>query len=176
MRARRSIAGAALAFAMAVLLAACGGDAGGAARVVDREQVEGLLVQRQRERNPRLKVESASCPDGVAARQGESFDCSVVVEGVEAPFTVTIAEVLGQQVRYDLRARVAIVDVALLVDFVRSRLEQQWRTAQIDCGEGKVSLVDVGGALDCTVSNGSTTRHIQAVVEDREGTINLQEG
>jgi len=161
--------------AAALVVAACGSGADEATRLVDREQVEGLLKQRQTERNPRLAVESASCPDGVAARQGDAFECTVVIEGVQAPFTVTVAEVLGQQVRYDLRARVAIVDVARVVDFLRSRLEPPWRTAGIDCGAGKVRLVEVGGALDCTVSDGTRTRSIKAVVEDREGTINLQE-
>jgi len=71
---------------LAVAGAACGSDADGASRVVDREQVESLLVQRQRERNPRLRVESASCPEHVVARPGETFECTVVVEGQPAPF------------------------------------------------------------------------------------------
>ena len=148
---------------------------GSAVPRVDRKEVEGLLVQRQVERNPRLKVESATCPDGVAARQGEAFDCTVTVEGVEAGFRVTIAEVLGDHVRYDLQARQAIVDVAGVVDFLRSRLEEGWRTARIDCGQAKVRLLDPGAALECTVFDGTTTRYVQAVVEDRDGTVVLRE-
>ena len=162
--------------AVVLLTGACGGgEADESTRTIDREQVEILLKQRQTERNPRLAVQSASCPDGIAARVGESFECTVTVEGVQAPFTVTIAEVLGKRIRYDLRARVAIVDVPHVVDFLRSRLEPQWRSAQIDCGAAKVRLVEVGGAIDCTASNGTRTRAIKAVVEDRDGTITLQE-
>ena len=163
--------------AAALLSGACGGsEVEGASRTVDREQVEGLLRQRQTERNPRLRVQSASCPDGVAARAGETFECIVVIEGVQAPFTVTIAEVLGDQVRYDLRSRLAIVDVVGVADFIRSRLEESWRaTARVDCGNVKVRLVEVGGTVDCTVTNGTQTRSIQAVVEDRDGTFTLRE-
>ena len=156
-------------------IGACGGEQVAGTRFVNRVQVEALLRQRQTERNPRLKVESATCPDGVVARQGESFECTVVVEGVSVPFTVTIFEVLGDQVRYDLRSRQAIVDVAGVVDFVRSRLDGVWRTAKIDCGPAKVRVLEIGGILECTVFNGTATRYIQAVVEDKDGTVNLKE-
>lgn len=164
------------ALVAAVLAGACGTAGGGSATArVDPKQVEALLTRRQVEAHPGLKVESVTCPAGVAAHRGETFDCTVVVEGLAATYAVTIADVLGKEVRYDLQARRAIVDVAGVVAFLRSRLDADWRTAAVDCGAAKAMLVDVGGVVACTVSDGTTIRHIDAVVEDRDGTVELQE-
>lgn len=142
---------------------------------VDPEQVETLLVQRQRERSPGLKASGASCPKNVEAREGETFRCTVEVEGQSAQFAVTISEILGGTARFDLRPVQAIIDVEGVVAFLRSRLEEPWRTARVDCGQAKVKLVEVGGVIECTVFDGTTTRYIQAVVEDRDGTVSLRE-
>jgi hypothetical protein len=156
--------------------AGCGAGSGATGTPkVDAKQVEGLLVERQRERDPALRASSATCPSGVEARQGESFRCSVMVEGQSAQFTVTISEVLGTTAHYDIQPIYAIVDVQQVSDFLRSRLELDWRSAQIDCGQARVRIVDVGTAIACNVSNGATTRHVDAVVEDLDGTVSFQE-
>lgn len=165
----------AFAAAALVVLTACGGTAEPTSPRVNNEHVETLLVQRQRERNPRLRVADAICPADVEARQGETFQCTVDIEGQRAWFSVTISEILGRQARYDFQPDQAVIDVAAVADFVRSRLEQDWRTAAVDCGQGKVRLMDVGAVLACTASNGATTRHIEALVEDRDGTVSVRE-
>ena len=158
-------------------MAACGGDSASAVKVrrVDRQQVEGLVVQRQKERNPALRVGTATCPSNVEARVGETFTCTVEVEDQAAHVTVTVSEVLGAEARYDLRPVEAVVDVTSVVAFVRSRLDADWRDARIDCGQVKARVVAVGSAIECTVFNGTTTRYIQAVVEDRDGSFSLRE-
>jgi hypothetical protein len=163
--------------AVVLLLAACGGGDVGAtrARQVDRKQVEALVVQRQKERHPGFRVGTASCPEGVEARSGETFTCTVDIEGQAARITVTVSEVLGSEARYDLRPADAIVDVAGVVAFVTSRLEPDWRDARVDCGQSRVRIAAVGSAVECTVFNGTTTRYIQAVVEDRDGSVSLRE-
>lgn len=167
---------AAVSLLLALLAAACADDsASTGTRRVDPEQVETLLVQRQRERNPALRASGASCPEEVEARQGETFRCTVEVEGQAAQFVVTIAEILGGRARYEFRPVQAIVDVQGVAAFVRSRLEEPWRTAQVDCGQSKVRLVEVGGVIECTAFDGTSTRYIQAVVEDRDGTVSLRE-
>ncbi len=167
----------ALVLAAAVALAGCGeGGPVGATPTVPDEDVETLLVQRQRERNPALRVSDARCPEDVAARQGERFLCTVDVEGQAAGFEVTVAEVLGRKVTYELRPVQAVIDVVGVVDFLRSRLEPEWRAARIDCGPNRVRLVEVGGAVECSAFSGTAVRRFRAVVEDRDGTVALAEG
>jgi hypothetical protein len=137
--------------------------------------VELQVALKAKERAPRLTVGKATCPTDVAARVGESFECSVDIEGQRARFTVTIAEILGKQVQFDIRPAQAIIDLSTVTDFLRSRLDDHWKTAKIDCGQAKVRLADVGATIDCTVFDGSTTRYIQAVVEDRDGAVSLRE-
>lgn len=160
-----------------VVLAACGGTASNASasRRVNQAQVELQLVLRAKERSPRLTVGKATCPDNVAARAGESFECAVEIEGQRARYTVTISEILGNQAQFDFRPVQAIIDLSSLSDFLRSRLDEHWRTAKIDCGQAQVRLTDVGSTIDCTVFDGASTRYIQAVVEDRDGGVSLKE-
>lgn len=160
---------------LALVLVACGG--GGSGRpTVNAGEVERLLVQRQKERNPSLRIGGAQCPAGVAARTGVSFRCTVEVEGQPAPFTVTLSEVLGRErVRYDFRPLQAVVDVAGTANFLRGQLEGDWRSAAIDCGASRARVVSVGTVIDCTVVKPPATRHIQAIVEDIDGTVRLEE-
>jgi len=156
-------------------MAACGSNAASGPRV-DAHQVERLLVQRQKERNPALRIGAATCPQGLEARQGESFQCTVDVEGQPARFNVTLAEVLGgEKVRYDFRPLQAVVDMAGTLNFLRSHLENEWRNATIDCGQARARVVTVGTVIECTVTNPTATRHIRAVVEDIDGTVRFEE-
>ncbi|MFN2503417.1 MAG: DUF4333 domain-containing protein [Acidimicrobiales bacterium] len=164
-----------LALAALLTLGACGDGSSSAGPRVDTEEVEGILLQRQKERYPSLKFGQATCPNGILARSGETFECSVTVEGQPARFRVTIAEVVGERARYEFRPVRAVVDVLTVTVFLKSRLEEAWRMATVDCGPAKVRVLDVGGVIECTASNGTAIRHIQAVVEDRDGTVTLRE-
>lgn len=170
---RRSLTRA--AGVLALVLAACGAAASGPP-TVNAGEVERLLVQRQKERNPSLRVGGAECPTGIAARAGVSFRCTVDVEDQPAPFTVTLSEVLGRErVRYDFRPLQAVVDVVGTANFLRGQLEGDWRSAAIDCGASRARVVNVGTVIDCTVVKPAATRHIQAIVEDIDGTVRLEE-
>lgn len=166
----------ALATCALALLVACGSDGSATTGgLIQAEDVETLLVQRERQRHPSLRVGEARCPDGVVASEGKRFGCRLDVEGVDALFEVTLSEVSGANVSYDIRPALAIIDVAAVADFVRSRLGADWSTAEVNCGPAKARLLDVGAVLECTVFNGTVTRYIQAVVEDRAGTVVLRE-
>lgn len=169
-RARWTVAWLAL-----VTAAACGNGSRAQTRRVDTEEVEKLLIQRQKEQRPSLNFTKASCPSDVQAREGDAFECSVDVEGQEARFRVRVTEVLGQRASYEFRPTRAIVDPLGLAVFVQSQLEKPWDNAQVNCGLAKVRIVDVGTAIDCTAFDGTDTRNIQAVVEDSEGTVTVRD-
>jgi len=163
--------------ALLALGAGCGGTRSTAstARRVNQTHVELQLILKAKERSPRLTVGQATCPPDVTARTGESFECSVEIEGRPARYRVTIAEILGNQAQYEFRPLQAIIDLSTVTDFLRSRLDERWRTAAIDCGQAKLRLADIGATIECTVFDGASTRYIQAVVEDRDGAVSLRE-
>ena len=167
---------AAVAF-LALGATACGGTTSGAtsARRVNQAQVELQLTLRAKEQSPRLTVGKATCPADITARTGVTFECSVQIEGQPVRYNVTISEILGSQAQYRFQALQAIIDLSTVADFIRSRLDEHWRGATIDCGKSKFRLADIGATIDCTVFDGAATRYIQAVVEDRDGSVTLRE-
>jgi hypothetical protein len=142
---------------------------------VDTAEVELLLVQKQKERSPNLRVGQAACPGDVRALAGESFECTLEIEGTPVRFRVKLTEIVGREARYEIRPTKPIVDVVGLAAFLRSRLEEDWRAAAIDCGRFKVRVVDIGSSLDCLISNGREIRVVEAVVEDLDGSVTLRE-
>ena len=87
-----------LALVLAALLAACGGaeepgTAPAPGELVGTADVERLLVGTQKRRSPKLRVGAASCPDQVPLANGTRFACTVLIEGTEAPYAVTLRDV-----------------------------------------------------------------------------------
>jgi hypothetical protein len=155
---------------------ACGGTTSSSApRRVNKAQVELQLTLKAKEQSPRLTIGKATCPSDVTARTGVTFECSVQIEGQAVRYDVTISDILGSQAQYEFKPVQAIIDLSTVVDFIRSRLDEHWRTATIDCGRAKFRLAEVGATIDCTVFDGASTRYIQAFVENSDGTISLGE-
>ena len=117
-----------VALSLLVLLAACGG-AGQRPPAPDRDElvgtadVERLLVSTQKRKSPRLRVGTASCPDQVRLANGTMFTCTVRIEGVKAPYSVTLRDVdaAGTGGRFALQPAKPIIDVTRIVSLIRSR-------------------------------------------------------
>ena len=173
---RRRPSAAAIAVVLTLGAAACG-EASSAAttRRVNRAQVELQLTLKAKEQSPRLTIGKATCPSDVTARAGVTFQCSVQIEGQAVRYNVTISDVLGSQAQYEFRPILAIIDLSTVADFIRSKLDEHWRGATIDCGKAKFRLAGVGDTIDCTIYDGVTTRYIQALVEDPDGSISVRE-
>jgi hypothetical protein len=87
-----------VAVCLLVLLAACGGaeerpPAPDRDELVGTADVERLLVSTQKRKSPRLRVGTASCPEQVRLANGTTFTCTVRIEGVSAPYSVTLRDV-----------------------------------------------------------------------------------
>ena len=179
--ARRGAA-AGLAAVAAVALAGCGGRAGGPApattgpRMVATGGVERLLVSTQQRKSPGLDVGGARCPERVPLRDGSSFRCTVAIEGVPAPYDVTLrgVDAAGDGGRFSLRPAKPIIDVRRVVALIRSRLRPAARRAAVDCGRARVRVVDVGAAVGCSVRLGAASQRVRAVVTDLRGTVVLR--
>ena len=151
--------------------------------LVATESIQRKLVEEQRKRTPNLAVGAAACTDGAPTDTGASVACTVEVEGLAVPFTVTLlgsdAESLGGAESYEFHLARPMVDVTALVSGIRSQAATQLKVAPerlaVDCGPAKVQLVDVGGTVACTVNDGRTTRRLTAVVNDVNGSTTITE-
>ena len=170
-----------VAIALLVLLAACGGaerpsPAPDRDELVGTADVERLLVSTQKRKSPNLRVGAASCPDQVRLANGTMFTCTVQIEGVPAPYSVTLRDVdaAGTGGRFALEPAKPIIDVTRIVSLIRSKLQPTARAATVRCGAPgapKVRVVEIGASIGCTITLGDAVQKVTAVVKDLKGTV-----
>ena len=167
-----------VALLLLALLAACGGPERKAAsdrpdQLVGTADVERLLVSTQKRKSPNLKVGAASCPDRVRLANGTRFTCTVQIEGVKAPYAVTLRDVDATKAtgRFALAPAKPIIDVSRIVGLIRSKLQPTARGATVTCGTAKVRVVEVGATIACTITLGDAVQKVSAVVKDLQGTV-----
>ena len=172
----------------AALLGACGGNGDGlhtattvttavpttagppSNEELNRRQVEQFVLDTQRTSTPELKVANPSCPQRLDLVPGASFECTVEVEGVKAPYTVSIPAAGSIQAT----PAKAIISTAKGVEFIRANLPPAAASAVVSCGSEAVRLVDVGAALSCTISDGAGTQTVKLVAKDTKGAVSLE--
>ena len=166
-----------VALALLALLSACGGQNPAATPARDElgatTDVERLLVSTQKRKSPNLRVGTARCPDQVRLANGTEFTCMVVIEGVKAPYSVTLRDVDAGKAtgRFALEPARPIIDVTRIVGLIRSRLQPTARAATVRCGPAKVRVVKVGAVIPCTITLGDAVQKVSAVVKDLKGTV-----
>ncbi len=176
----RWLAGAAVAVAVAAGLGACRGPDSGkraatptTARAVDTQEVERLLVATQKRASPDFDVRDPSCPARVVVSEGATFECTVVVEGVIAPYTITLKQVNNEKKTggYDLRPSKAILSVPKVVDFVKSSATDP--TARVDCGPQRVKVLDAGATFECHLTDKAGDHVVTLSVDDVAGKVTI---
>jgi len=175
----------AVVFCSAVLvLSACGNDtvdggddtpSGGKSRTtegaLDTAPVKPELVSRQKKISTDLAVGDARCPARVELRKGITFGCSVMVEGLPAPWTVTVKSVNSgaKTAEYEYELTKAVLSTAKLNDAAK----KAEGGAEADCGGGsKARLVAVGSTIICTLTGSDgLARSIKLRVDDIQGNV-----
>jgi hypothetical protein len=145
-----------------------------------KKEIEGKIVQVQQGAAPKLKVGPATCPASLGGVQKKvpigTYSCTVVIEGVSAPYTVVVKE--GGFLKggvYSIAPAKAIIDLTKVVGFVRQSLdESEAESARIVCGKGVVLVTTPGSAIVCTVTVGARADSYTFVVKDVNGTIALR--
>ena len=160
---------AAVLLACSLLLAGCTSE-------VDLADVEARLVELQQEETPDLEVDGAQCPEDVDLEEGVTFECDVTIEGVPAPYSVTMTkdDPEAEVGSFHFEPAQPIIDVTLVVEFIRAQLNTQSAGAEVDCGEEKVIVTEVGGTFECTVSDERGSETVEMVAKDKEGTVGFK--
>lgn len=152
-----------------------------------RLSVEAKLVKLQTETSPNLAIGKATCPPEMAkvqlkaktaASKPVTFRCTVLVEGVAAPYDVEVSDggFLNGGSFLISRAK-AIIDVSKVVAGTIAQLDASDRSkAKVACGKAKVVVASIGDQLTCTVDYGAAAgkQTIVYVVKDLDGTIALR--
>jgi hypothetical protein len=138
---------------------------------LDTTAAEQQLVARQKQATPDLSVGEARCATRAELREGATFGCSVLVEGLPAPYTVTVTDVDrdAKTAEYEFELTKAIVATAKVVAVVK----QSWpdQSAQVDCGPGKVRLAEPGTTIECSVNDKDGFHSATARVVDIQGNV-----
>ena len=129
------------------------------------------MLDTQRTGTPDLRVTTASCPETLDLSVGSRFECTVEVEGVKAPYNVSLP---SPGVIEAVPAR-TIISTASAVGFVRTNLPPEVSTrVEVDCGRAPVRVVDVGATFPCSISDGRSTQTVNVLAQDSKGAVSLQ--
>jgi uncharacterized RDD family membrane protein YckC len=150
---------------------------GSAAWTIDSARVEDALGRDMKESNPGLRVGGVACPEGIRTVEGATFQCTAEVEGEQAPFRVTVTEVDAStgEVKTTWKPTKAILVIDKLVKHLKSSVQDQTPNATVDCGTAPVRVVEVGGAIECIISEGSNRLVVRGVVQDAEGSVRFEQ-
>jgi Domain of unknown function (DUF4333) len=164
---------------VAAMLAGCTVTVG-ARDTVDQARVSGSLTRWLKDRFPDVRVGSIACPSEVQLTAGKSFECTADMDGAELPITVTLTHVDSDKGEYDVsfEPAKALIDTDKAVEELRSNLPAKITfepaSATVDCGTPRVRVVEVGGTIECTVSNGNARHVVRVVIEDVAGTAHFE--
>lgn len=142
-------------------------------------EIELAIVDGQRAAAPGLKVTKAVCPSTLKVLRSQAkagtYQCTVTIEGVVAPYTVVISRAdKARTGTYALSPAKAIIDVSKVIAGIREELEPNERaTAKISCGKAKVIVAAPGAEIACTTTTGTLTMPVRYTVKDVDGTIAL---
>lgn len=143
---------------------------------IDPAMIEAAVSSNLKEKTG-LRVSGATCPEGIKTVEGATLQCTAKLEGVQALFSVTVTEVDLSTGAFtiDLEPTKAILVIDRAVASLKSSLQDQAPNATVDCGAAPVQVVEVGGAIECLISEGSNRLVVRGVVEDLDGTVRFEQ-
>ena len=146
-----------------------------------KSEVEARIVTAQQTAAPGLRVGRATCPKTLAVSKAQfpvgTFRCTVIIEGVVAPYEVVLSKGGGFKKggTYAIAPASAIIDVSKVIGFVRSQIDpKDLANATISCGKAKILVLSVGKTFDCAVLNVPALQKVTFIVKDNAGTIAIQ--
>jgi len=170
---RRALAAAALTPVL-VALASCSGSVsvGGG---YDPDDVAKQVEKAQQEATPDLDVSDASCPDDSEPEEDASIECTVTIEGVEAPYTVTFTTVTDDDVKFDISPAQAIISTDKVVEYLEQQaVDQGLEGVTADCGADAVLVADPDTTFTCSLLQGEDTQEVTLLVKDLDGTVSIE--
>lgn len=144
--------------------------------------IEAKIASVQREAAPGLKVGAVSCPATLAGKKAKvpvgNYSCTIVIEGVQAPYTVIVKE--GGSLKggvFQISPAKAIIDLSKIVSFVKTSLDPaDAASTKISCGNARVVVADPGAPIVCTLTRAKAVEKLEFEVRNVNGLVALKTG
>ncbi|GGO69429.1 hypothetical protein [Nocardioides deserti] len=141
----------------------------------DAGELAAKVVAEQEEVTPDLEVVEGSCEEDVPLEVDEVIGCTVLIDGVEAPYDVTVTALEDETARYEISPARAIISVQAVVDALQAELEGQGVSGvEVDCGADAVRVEDPDTSFTCGLSLGGQTREATVTVQDLQGNVRYE--
>lgn len=120
-------------------------------------------------------VETVTCPAHLRKGEGEVATCRAVLADGVGTVRLRVRQTDGDA-HLDVELIDAVIDrTAAATALHRELVAAYARTFTVDCGAGPI-VVAPGKAFECSASDGTTTRTVQATVTDAAGTVTFDLG
>ena len=154
---RASLTLAALA---AVLIGGCG------STKIDGKKAEDLVAKSVRE-DIGAEVKSVSCPRGLTAKKGETFECTVTgSDGTTGKATVTEKDAKG-----NVEASAPFVHVSNLEEQIAGGLSDQVGGSNVDVSCPEIIVGSKGNVFECDATSGSDKATVEVTQTDEQGNV-----
>ncbi|GAA4366092.1 hypothetical protein GCM10023146_08820 [Nocardioides caricicola] len=141
----------------------------------DPDDVAKQVQEAQEDVTPDLDVTDASCPDESEPEEGDTTECTVEIDGVEAAYTVTFTEVTDDGVNFEVEPVLPIVLVATVVETFQTSIEEQgFSGVEVDCGEAGVVVQEVGSTFTCDLTADGATVEGTVTIDDADGNVSIE--
>lgn len=141
----------------------------------DAGKTEQYLKESQQGKVRGLPLGEATCPEDVELSEGVTFQCTLEIAGVAAPYKVRLTNVDADKVTINLEPAKALIGTAAVVDLVRSGLKPQYRDqAKITCGDKELLVTDPGTKIGCIVTVDGDQSQAVVRVADKNGRVVLE--
>lgn len=163
-----------LGVAAIVALGACSASVSAGSDDYDADSVAAEVAKAQEDVTPDLEVSDATCPDDVDLEEGTEFECTISIEGVEAPYTVTITDVGDTSAHYDIDPARSIISVDKVVEFIQGEAAGQGlEGVTVECGDEAIIVQDPKTTFPCTLTTDGQTQDITMLIKDLDGTVSI---
>lgn len=166
--------------AVTLSVSACGSSSGsddqnsGGPDGYDATTLARQIRNEQQTKIPDVKVTDETCPEKPKVAKGATFECTVSIGGVKAPYAVRINSITDSKVNYAFRPAKAIVSIAKAEQFLKDQLAaQNMAGVEVTCPKAPVVVQAPGTTFPCTLAKGGETQRVAIAIKDIDGKIGI---
>jgi hypothetical protein len=173
---RRLVAKSTVLLGAAILAGCSFSFSTGGSDTIDPDKVEDHLSKYLAGPDFGLRPDSVTCPEGIKPAQGATFECTAHIDGIQVPMEVTLTHVdlSTRDVDYSTRPAKPLLVAEKISKALKEDLQGEGPNASVDCGTERFRVVEVGGAMECTVTEGAKRVVIRVVAKDLDGNVEFE--